>query len=198
MPTYEKCDESVKNLAESLIAKHKSYELILKVGVRIDLVFAYALKDANGDPKGCALKKNGVRAFGITRIIPVKDRAQGRGDVEIALDGDFWSFADPAKQTALLDHELYHIIVVTDNDGNIQYDSHSRPKIRMRQHDVDIGWFKDIAQRHGINSLEQIQAKMIMDKHGQFFWPDIAPPLLAQGIKPKKAKGIAKSTAHAI
>jgi hypothetical protein len=175
MSTYTKCEESIHELAQQLINKYEDHRLLLAVEIKLDLVFAFADTDDKGRPLNDALTKNGIKALGITRAVPLKDRALGRGDAEIALDGDWWKTASGDEQAALLDHELHHISLKTDKNGNIKYDDLNRPLIKLRKHDVEVGWFKVIAERHGSASQERKQAKAIMDGLGQWLWPDIAP-----------------------
>lgn len=176
MPTFERCDKSVEHVALSLLGKYEDHAPLLAVEVKIDFVFAYADTDEKtGRPLNEALTKNGIRALGVTRILPLKDRVMGRGDAEIALDGDHWKVISAEEQTALLDHELHHLSLKTDKHGNVKYDDINRPQLQLRKHDVEVGWFSVIAQRHGAFSVEQKQAKAIMDNKGQFYWPDVAP-----------------------
>lgn len=177
MPTYTKADKSVHNLARLLIGQYPDHKPLEAVELKLDIVFAFADTDEKGRPLNDALTKNGIKALGITRSVPLKERAFDRGDAEIALDGDWWKTASGDEQAALLDHELHHISLKTDKNGNIKYDDLNRPLIKLRKHDVEVGWFKIIAERHGSDSQERQQAKKIMDGAGQFFWPDIAPAI---------------------
>lgn len=188
MPTYQRADKSVDQLAEELLRKYEPHAPIITAGVTIDIVMAHADLDDDGHPVNDAISQNGHRAFGLTRKMPLKDRALGRKDAEITLDGDWWEKATPEQQSALLDHELHHIAVKTDRAGNIQLDDLARPQLKLRKHDVEVGWFSLIAERHGAASLEQIQAKSIMDGAGQYFWPDIAPSVQIEsgGVKTKR------------
>lgn len=175
MPTFERCDESVNELATKLLNEYDSHKPLVACEVKIDFVFAYCDCDDKGRPLNDALTKGGLKALGITRKIALKDRALGRGDAEIALDGDWWKKANENEQAALLDHELHHVAVKFDKVGNPQFDDLGRPQIKLRKHDIEFGWFKCIAERHGAASQERIQAKSMMDMAGQFFWPDLAP-----------------------
>jgi Putative phage metallopeptidase len=175
MPTYEACNKSVHQLAQQLIGLYAEHKPLKAVELKLDLVFAFADTDEKGRILNDALTKNGIKALGITRSIPLKDRALGRGDAEIALDGDWWKTASGDEQAALLDHELHHIAVKTDKAGNIKYDDLNRPLIKLRKHDIEWGAFKVIAERHGSASQERQQAKAIMDRFGQWMWPGIAP-----------------------
>lgn len=178
MPTFQRCEKSVDTAANQLLNKFETHKPLLIAEVKIDFVFAFADKDEKtGAPLNDALTHNGIKALGVARKIPLKDRALGRGDAEIALDGDHWAKCTAEEQDALLDHELHHIAVKMDRQGNIQYDDLGRPLIVLRKHDVEVGWFKCVAERHGLASVERIQARAIMDNVGQYFWPDIAPRL---------------------
>lgn len=175
MSTYKKADAEVRKLATEILNQFESHKPLIDAKVNIDYVFAYGERDDDGILIGDALTKNGSRALGITRKMSLKDRAMGRGDAEISLDGDWWTeTAGEEMQRALLDHELHHVALKTTK-GQFNYDALGRPVLRLRKHDVEIGWFSLIASRHGKHSLEQMQAKVIMDAMGQFFWPQIAP-----------------------
>ncbi len=173
MPTFEKCDDVTRQMAHEILIEFPSHKPVLDAGVKIDLVFAYSDKNEKGIALNVALKKGGVRALGICRKIPTKDRVLGRADAEISLDGDWWLDASAEERAALLDHELHHIEVVTDERGTV-VDSAGRPKLRLRPHDYEFGWFKAIAARHGSFSQERLQAAKMFEESGQYFWPQIA------------------------
>lgn len=173
MPTFIKCDESVVSLAAAILCEFESHKPILSARTRIDYVFAYSDKDDQGQPKGDAIRHRGQRALGLCRKIKLKDRVMGRADAEITLDGDWWETATEAERRALLDHELHHINIEMDSNGKSLTDDFSRPKITLRKHDFEFGWFSIIAARHGKASQECKQADFIVDKSGQAFWPEI-------------------------
>jgi len=171
MPTFQKCDQSVREMANTILCQYDTYEPLLDAKVTIDFVFAFADEDDAGNKVGNALSKNGCKALGICRKLPLKDRAMGRADAEISLDGDWWNKACEEEQHALLDHELYHIVVKVDKRGIVR-DDLQRPVLQMRKHDHEFGWFKEIAARHGLFSQERQQAKDMMDDFGQYYWPE--------------------------
>lgn len=173
MPTFEKCDLSVAAMAKELLDQFETHHAVRDAGVTIDFVFAYANQDEAGNPVGNALTKNGCKCGGLCRKMPLKDRALGRADVEIALDGDWWRDATDDERRALLDHELHHIAVKIGKTGLVR-DDLGRPVVLMRKHDYDFGWFKVIAARHGKHSQERYQATEMMNISGQYFWPAIA------------------------
>jgi len=165
-------------LAIKLMKQFDDHRPLDAAAVKIDYVFAFGDVNEAGETVGDAITKNGFRAFGVTKVMPLKDRAMGRGDVEIMLDGDNWRTSNADEQAALLDHELHHISVKADRAGNIQFDDLGRPLIKLRKHDIEVGWFSLIASRHGSVSIERQQAKYIMDDKGQFLWPEFVDKYL--------------------
>src|SRR6185436_8049076 len=109
MPTFQKCPPSVTDMANGLLVEYETHKPLLDARVKIDFVWAFSDKDYDGNPTNDALRKNGVKALGMARKIPLKDRVLGRGDAEITLDGDWWKEVDKNEQAALLDHELHHL-----------------------------------------------------------------------------------------
>ena len=172
MPTFQKCPAAVIEMANGILVEYDTHKPLLDARVKIDLVFAFSDKDDDGNPTNDALKKNGVKALGITRKIPLKDRVLGRGDAEIALDGDWWKEAPKEQQLALLDHELHHLSLKIDKRGLVR-DDIGRPIIVLRKHDYEFGFFNVIAQRHGQHSQERIYAARMVEEAGQFYWPDL-------------------------
>ena len=175
MTSYERCPKAVEDMAEALLREFPEHRPVLDAKVRIDFVFGYPEYDEAGEPQGFALLKNGIRVFALTRKIALKDRALGRGDAEIALDGQWWDkeAKNDSERRALLDHELHHIAVQQSGLGVVRTDDLSRPLITLRKHDVEIGWFAIVARRHAQHSQECIQAKFVMDNAGQLFWPGL-------------------------
>lgn len=173
MAIFKRADNEVAELVNAILAKHETHQPLLKSKATIDLVFAFApTDDITGDPIGHALKLHGVPAHGIARVISAKDRALGRADAEITLDGDYWRLAPEPEREALLDHELHHFVVVPDGKS-FKTDDNGRPVIRTRPHEFEFGWFGIVASRNGAASHERMQAKSIMDRAGQLFWPDL-------------------------
>jgi len=167
-------------MARELLFEFETHQPIVQAGVTIDFVFAFAdIDEQTQEPVGNALSKNGIKALGLCRKIPLKDRAMGRADVEISLDGQWWEEATHAERRALLDHELHHVAIKTDKRGLVR-DDLGRPVIQLRKHDYEFGWFKCVAARHGRASIERQQASEMMLDAGQYFWPHIAPPTIVE------------------
>jgi Putative phage metallopeptidase len=163
MPTFKKCDNTVHKMAEAILSQFPSHKPLIE-----------ARDEDSGEPLNNALTKNGIKCLGLTRALPLKERVMGRGDAEVCLDGDWWTDATEGQQKALLDHELHHIALKMKKQV-LQCDDLGRPLIKLSKHDVEVGWFAVIADRHGADSQEQIQAKAIMEATGQYFWLDLVP-----------------------
>jgi hypothetical protein len=170
MSKYERCPREIEILAIEIINLQPHQELLRSAEPKIDFLFAYGPRNEHtGVVMGPALTHHGVPAQALCRINNLKKRVLGLGDAEISIDADNWKEFDEEEQRALLDHELYHLEPTGDTDGI------GRPKLRIRKHDFDVGWFAVIARAHGKASAERRQAKSILDAAGQFFWPDLIP-----------------------
>lgn len=139
---------------------------LVEASVRVELLVAYGKVNEDGEIIAPALKHHGVRALGVCKIIPIQQRVLGLGDVLILLDGDEWPEMGEDEQLALLDHELTHVDLV---QATVQLDDAGRPKLRMRQHDRDYGWFDSVAQRHGLASSEVRQGRRLFESAGALY-----------------------------
>ena len=173
MSTYQKCPESVKQMAAEILAQFETHKPLVEQGVTIDLLFAFGERDPVGNVISPAIMHHGRRSGGLCRKVSLKDRAKGLADAEIILDGDNWNELIEAEQRALLDHELHHLAIKIDKRGVVK-DDLGRPVLQLRRHDAEFGWFTVIAARHGDASPERLQARQLMGEMGQYFWPDLA------------------------
>lgn len=170
---YSKAPESVRELA--LLLLEKNHFELFNHDLRIDFVIANAGVNDAGEPTGPAVSHGGYPALAVARILSTKDRVMGRGDCEIVIDGDRWPLlTDPAKD-ALIDHELEHFQIAKDKYGSPKLDDIHRPKLKLRKHDRQFGWFDSIAGRHGLASLEirQFQELCYCDAGGQYYLPHL-------------------------
>jgi hypothetical protein len=162
MKCFDRAPQEVIDRANALIDK---YHPDLKAAeVTIDYLFV----SDSGD--GPALKLHGVPCYAIVRIVSLKDRAKGLADAEILIDRDKYDLMDGATRDALLDHELYHLVVRRDDLGQFMTDDQHRPKLKMRPHDWEFGWFEAIAARHGDASIEVKQATKMRIQAGQILF----------------------------
>lgn len=132
MPRYEE-SVNLKNLGEALIEKHHPGLAHIKI--------AYEFRDE-------ATISNGKVIAG--RCIRVDDRnlILHDNDVIIEIAKDVWSEATDNFQTAIMDHELSHIGIRFEEDGEPARDPKSnRIKIYLEHHDIEE--FADVLERYG-------------------------------------------------
>lgn len=168
--TFQLASDDVREMAKALMIKY--HNDLFEHGVKIDYLFAFGELDEETNEKlSPAIMHHGWPALGLASRTKLKDRVKGMGDCEILLDGDEWPNLTYGQQLALLDHELEHFEIKRDKFGNVDTDDIDRPKITMREHDRQHGWFDNIAQRHGINSNEVKQFRAIITEAGGAYVP---------------------------
>lgn len=121
------------------------------------------------------LKHQGYAAGAVVRITVLKDRALGVADAQIVVDRAGWLALSARQRNALIDHELTHLEVKTDEEEGAEdavpvYDALGRPRLVMRKHDHQFGWFDEVAKRHGQASPEVRQARVLMESSGQLYF----------------------------
>jgi len=170
--TYREAGEEVRDLAKNLMIKY--HQELDEAGVKVDFCFAFGELDEQSEQKAPAIMQNGYRALGVPRKISLKDRVMGRGDCEITLDGDEWPRMSPEEQAALLDHELEHFECVRDKTGGFIFDDIDRPVLKLRIHDRQLGWFDNIANRHGLASTEIKDFRKLFSEGGNTYVPYVS------------------------
>lgn len=159
---YERADEAIAKQVRAVMREHHKH--LADAEVAIDVLAAYAPKDANGSPKRPALKARGFQVLAKIRITAPTERACGRADAELVLDGDQYPEESPEQQAALIDHELTHLHLVPGEAGlSVKRDELGRPKLAMRAHDREYGWFDECVRRHGAAAGEARQLAAFMD-----------------------------------
>lgn len=182
MPNYVKADAETHTLIEDAMAKH--HHELDAADVSVQAVMAHPKVDG-----GPVLRHHGVTAKAKVRIVQQKERALGMADAEVMIDADIWEDMPETDRIALVDHELTHLMIVydedkieRDTDGNpvldengaprrkVKLDGCGRPRLKMRHHDYEFGWFTEVAERHGKYSTEVQQAAALVDRHGQIYF----------------------------
>lgn len=169
MTIYEKAPQEVCDLVAEITSAY--HGPLFDADVTFDLLFAHAETDDNGDAKGPALKLHGYQCAAVVRIVPYKQRVLGQGDAEIVFDGDRWDEWSDEQKRAIVDHEIEHLELAVDREGNVKRDDLDRPKLKMRKHDHQFGWFDSIARRHGQHSFEVQQYDLFTMNYKQL-WLD--------------------------
>jgi hypothetical protein len=184
MPVYAEAPNEVRLIVEEMVEKY--HQPLREHQVKIDLLFATAKADEFGEVSGAPVKLNGYPCAAIAKAISYKLRVQGHGDCEIIIDGDKWPEYSEEETRALIDHELEHFELKFDKDGYLVRDDLDRPKIKIRKHDHQFGWFNSVARRHGKASLEVKQAESFITGPLRQLWLPFLDGAFA-GIKPASA-----------
>ncbi len=113
--------------------------------------------------EGPALKVGGREALGCIRVTKLTERTLGLGDALMILDGESMVAWSSKRLQAVIDHELRHLMLAKNKKtGHIQRDDEGRPKLRIRPHDFEFGWFARTAELYGEESYEVSQAREIV------------------------------------
>jgi hypothetical protein len=162
MPIYSEAPAACAQIAERMMRKFHSE--LADAGVTLDFLFAMA--DPEKDQVH-ALKLHGYACNAIVKVVPYKLRVQGHADAEIVIDGDQWPAWSDEEKDALIDHEIEHLELKRDKEGRVINDDIDRPKMSLRLHDHEFGWFDSIARRHGQASFEVQQYERFKEAHRQ-------------------------------
>lgn len=173
--TYKpKTDEEygvVREIVEHVL--HKHHGEMEDAGVTVQCLLACPPVDDEGEPTGPALSNHGVKCLAKIRTTKLKERVLGAADLEIEIDFDNWEVESNASRVAIIDHELTHRQLKTDRTGAVRRDDMDRPLFVRREHDMEVGWFHVVAQRHGEDSIEvrQCQRFLASDSYSQCYLP---------------------------
>lgn len=123
------------------------------------------------------------------------DRTMHGFDGVLLLNHEVWNSADfsEAQMRALIDHDLCHLDVVTDTNGEPKLDEEGRKVYRIRKHDVEE--FLEIVARHGCwkDDLRRF-AEHAMETKDKPLLPKSSPP---KPIDEELSNGKAPTNGHA-
>lgn len=170
---YERAPQECWEVCKRMMKQYHS-ELV-DFGVTVDILLAMMKVEDNFKPGAVTLKLRGYPVAAYVKVNPYKLRVQGHADAEIVIDGDQWPHMTDAIKDALIDHELEHLVLKKNKEGEVQFDDLDRPKITLALHSHQFGWFDSIARRHGISSFEVQQYENFRSKQPQL-WQNIEPP----------------------
>lgn len=185
--TYSKAPDEVTDRCAHIIKLF--YPDLFAAEIRIDL-----LSISDEDAVGPCLKHQGYGAAAVVRILDVKARTMGRGDAEIVIDEWTYLKMTEAEKDALLDHEIHHIELRTIGKTRIPIrDERNRPKMRLKRHDRQFGWFDAIAERHGQASGEVKQVTRLYLEAKQIYFTFAEMPLLSETALDRAAAKLEKA-----
>ena len=130
MPTYRE-DPDLRAVASGLIAKH--YPLLKHVKI------AYLFRDEVAVSNGKAIAGRMIKCDDMNKALHAHD-------VVIEIAGPIWADATSQFREALMDHELMHIGLKVDGQGELERKENGAPRIYNRMHDVEE--FNEVLERH--------------------------------------------------
>lgn len=188
MATYARGDSDLHKTVQDVMERYHGD--LDDAEVTVTVLLAYGPRDAHGDPVGPAITVHGVPAWASIKVTSLRDRAAGMSDAIMLLDGDRideWSYEE---LEAVIDHELTHLELRVDERGNVKRDDLDRPRLAIRRHDWQFGWFDEVARRHGAASPEVRQAKQLAEASGDLY------QLYLPGMGPSKRKSATRRAAE--
>jgi hypothetical protein len=161
--TYNECDANIYKLIDDVM--HKYHRSLSDQSVTIHAVFA---EKYDGDGLQLpAIKFHGHDAAAKIQVTSLQDRARGLRDLKLTIDRYSWDRMTETRQIAMLDHELEHVEVKTDDDGIVVRDDLNRPKLRLKIHDWMLAGFASIIARHGEAAVEHREMVRWQEEWGQ-------------------------------
>lgn len=133
MPVYSGHQKDLAALADSIIVQHRPMLKILKI--------QYIFRDV------APITDEKVIA-GMCYRCDDRNRAIHGQDFIIEISKDVWEEATDEFKLALMDHELGHVGIRLDEDGQPGIDEKSG-RIKSYIHKHDIEEFEDVLERHG-------------------------------------------------
>lgn len=159
MPVYDPAPPEVEELLER--AMRQWHPELVDVGVTVTAKLASPTDkqmeehDEAGKPgHPVVVKWHGYAAVALIKVTKYDDRVDGLADARLVIDRLRWEDMNEKQHLALLDHELEHVVVQRTKDGAVKTDDIGRPKLKLKLHDEQLGVFKDVARRHGPNSID--------------------------------------------
>lgn len=169
MPTtYIEADRDAQKLLEDLIHEHR--QDLVDADANVTFLFAHGTLNKFGIRKP-AMKARGHHVLGKCKINSLADRAEGKGDATITVDGDHWDRWSPKQRLAVLHHELSHIAV-----WGGKTDADDRPKLKIQHADFDFDGFHAVIDTYGADAVEAVNLKRVIEDHRQLFLPFAEDP----------------------
>lgn len=168
MPTtYTTCSDDVTDLLDSVLDRwHKD---LVGAGLTVNLLFA------NNDTSD-AVTLHGYPALAVIKINSLKDRVEGKSDCTLTIDEKAWLEMDEAGKLSLLDHEAEHVLLArSKKSGKVKIDDAGRPKLKLRKHDLVLGGFFSIIERHKTSAHEWQDLRKIQERMVQLELPFPTP-----------------------
>ena len=193
----EKADVEVMGVLKHALEAHPE---LTKYRVRIAVLMVWPnIDEKTGKPKGSALKHHGVPAVATVTLVNKEWRILGGFDVVIKVDAYEWCLLLEESQLALMDHELTHIEIAFDEDGNPQAHDDGGMKLYLRPEDWVLTGFAAVIKRHGRHAVEAAAFRHVHEAFTEVFefmlHPEKQTPKRQNGKTAKREKAKPAETA---
>jgi hypothetical protein len=153
---FEVAGPDVTEIIASVVSAY--HPQLRDAGVTIEAVLAFAeVDEETGEEVAPAVTVGGYPCAAKIKVMGLADRTLGSADARITIDGKNWEVLGPNERAALIDHETTHlelVLKIKDATEVVQRDDLGRPKLKIRKHDWQMGFFDEIVRRHGAASPE--------------------------------------------
>lgn len=146
---YSPANDEMLDRYQCALEEHFAFLIDEKIHVDIQAVIT---DGKHALPKG---------ALACIKIVGPEERARGGPDVRILVDFAAYSRLEDVSKEAMYAHELYHIIIAKDKEGETRLDPYHRPVIRLKPDDWYIMGFKEVADWYGAASIERRSFAML-------------------------------------
>ncbi len=172
---FREADQSVHDLLGAVLAEYFPELDGMEPSLVVDIRMA-----VDGEGKGKRLKHHGHHVAAMIKVVSQEERSAGGADVRIKIDQASWDERSHREQTALLWHELNHVIPKQHTEtGLLVLDPYGRPKIMLRKDDWMLTGFIEAVRIFGEDSIERQSLEAVAAKLSQLelpFAPDVAGP----------------------
>ena len=186
MPTLDNAPRDIVDFVNEVVEKY--HGKLLKAGVTFSVLIASPTEKELEKRQPPFLKLHGYAAYAIASITPLEQRIKGVPDVTIKIDKTSWDRNDVAWREGLIDHEAMHFSLGLDQYGQQKEDKCGRPVVKMRLHDVELGVFDLIVERHGLKAPDGKHVQRLMGRYRQrtLDWgDDMAPQTDGENCAPE-------------
>lgn len=166
--TYERLIDNETKALFNEVLELEEYSDLKQFNVRFAIVTVTIVDEEIG------------QAFPVFKTLPykvkinnIKDRLLKQFDVEILIDGTYWSRVDEEKQKALFAGALYSIEVVYKKDF-VAYDEDGVIKMKLLKPDMIFVGYSGIAEKYGYDSPEMMVWQDFINVFDSILYPNIA------------------------
>lgn len=156
MAIYVKANDHIHQMVREVMAQY--HPALAECEVKVGVLMVSPNEGSEKPP----LTLRGYPCDATIRIVSYKDRVAGMMDTQMCIDSNAWDDKSHEERVALLDHELNHLTLAYDDEGNIKLDDACRPVLKMVKHDHEIGIFECIIRRHGEHAVDYQAAEGLM------------------------------------